>query len=414
MNKKFSIFRILLIVLGALTIAVFFGMPFFTFNKQAILDDLNSNLASNGVELEMESLDFGEYFDQLTDNDKEELYNEALEAMQQEDPDATLADAKDFVEDYFSLSIPTFWSGFNTLRFMAKAMSIINRASSFLGVNLSALADLTSSTVILFLLLLAPVVLGLAVLILSIFTRKPAYISGIIAGVLLLILYGLHSLAAVGVSMVEDETQGFMSGNMLYLLVLIIPIAMIVLSIIGLVKDKGAADAYAQDGYGQGGYGQDGYGYGQDSYAQGGYGQDGYGQDGYGQDNFGQDSFGQDNYGPDNFGQNYDNRNTFGQGALVGTKGDYLGASIPVADGENVTIGRNPAQSQVVIDNPAVSRLHCSVTYFADQGCYGVTDMSKFGVFDSRGNRLTQNQMTYLQPGDEIHIGKSHNVFRLQ
>ena len=422
MNKKISIFRIILIALGALAIVVFFAMPFLTLNKQKLIDELNENLSNNNVDVQVESLDLSEFYDQLSDADKEELIDNALEEMQESDPDTTRVDAEDFVEDYFSMKIPSFWSGFNITRFVMKAMGIINRASNFLNMNLGELADMSSSAFLLYLILLLPAVLGLVVLVLSIFTRKPAYITGIIAGVLMLITYGLHSLAAVGVAIADDEAEGYISGNPLYLIVLIIPLAMIVLSIIGLVKDKASAGAYDQGGYGQDGYGQ-GYdqgGYGQDGYGQG-YDQGGYGQDGYGQ-GYDQGGYGQDGYGPGVYddggltqsGYGAGGFNQHGQGALVGIKGDYLGATIPIADGENVTIGRNPAQSQVVIDNQAVSRLHCHVTYFADQGTYGVTDVSKFGVFDSRGNRLNQGQMTYLQPGDEIHIGKSHNVFRLQ
>lgn len=111
----------------------------------------------------------------------------------------------------------------------------------------------------------------------------------------------------------------------------------------------------------------------------------------------------------------YDGADRFGRvsGSLEGIKGEYAGASLPIADGTRVTIGRSASDCNLIISNPAVSRVHCYVTYYADKDIYGVMDVSKFGVYDTRGNQIAKNQIVYMAAGDEIHIGKSHNVFRL-
>lgn len=102
------------------------------------------------------------------------------------------------------------------------------------------------------------------------------------------------------------------------------------------------------------------------------------------------------------------------EGVIVGVKGEYKGATLPAADGVRIAIGRNAKECNLVLTNPAVSRIHCYVTYYADRDVYGVTDVSKFGVYDIQGKLIEKDQVVYMGTGDEIQIGKSNNVFRLE
>ena len=102
------------------------------------------------------------------------------------------------------------------------------------------------------------------------------------------------------------------------------------------------------------------------------------------------------------------------EGAIVCIKGEYKGAVLSAMDGVRIIIGRSAKDCNLVLANPAVSRVHCYITYYADRDIYGITDVSKFGVFDSQGKPIEKERVVYMGVGDEIHIGKSHNVFRLE
>lgn len=102
------------------------------------------------------------------------------------------------------------------------------------------------------------------------------------------------------------------------------------------------------------------------------------------------------------------------EGAICGIKGEYQDAIVSVPDGARLAIGRSASDCNLVLSDPTVSRIHCYITYFADRDIYGVTDVSKIGVYDTCGKAIEKNQMVYMASGDEIHIGTSHNVFRLK
>lgn len=99
-------------------------------------------------------------------------------------------------------------------------------------------------------------------------------------------------------------------------------------------------------------------------------------------------------------------------GALVGRKGEYQGASIPV-EGE-LAIGRDGTSCQVVIKKPDISRKHCTIRYNPGNGVYTVTDCSSNGVFDREGNPFPKNVPVACSSGTVLIIAKSGNEFLLQ
>lgn len=98
-------------------------------------------------------------------------------------------------------------------------------------------------------------------------------------------------------------------------------------------------------------------------------------------------------------------------GCLVGCKGEYQGASIPI-EGELV-IGRDETSCQVVIKRPDISRKHCTVRYNGE-GTYTVTDYSSNGIYDEEGNAFPKNVPVACGFGTVIVIAKSGNEFLLK
>ena len=100
-------------------------------------------------------------------------------------------------------------------------------------------------------------------------------------------------------------------------------------------------------------------------------------------------------------------------GTITGVMGSYTGAVIPVKSGDSVVIGRDPAICSIVLKDEKASRKHCTISFNGDNGMYSVTDTSSNGVFDKDGGRLPANTAVPMSAGSEIRIGKDGDVFRL-
>ena len=103
------------------------------------------------------------------------------------------------------------------------------------------------------------------------------------------------------------------------------------------------------------------------------------------------------------------------KGSITGLTGMYAGQTIPLANREEMVIGRDNAICNLIVDQNAekVSRKHCGIAYIADSGNYQVVDYSSNGTSVDGGNRLVANMPTILQPGTVIALGSRENRFRL-
>lgn len=44
-------------------------------------------------------------------------------------------------------------------------------------------------------------------------------------------------------------------------------------------------------------------------------------------------------------------------------QGEYAGVAFPLKAGDTISIGKNPEISNIVLSDPGISRLHCTITY---------------------------------------------------
>ena len=102
-------------------------------------------------------------------------------------------------------------------------------------------------------------------------------------------------------------------------------------------------------------------------------------------------------------------------GSITGLSGMYAGQVLPMADNDEMVIGRDNAFANLIVDQNAdkVSRKHCGIMYDAARGAYVVTDYSTNGTFIDGGNRLVANMATTLQRGTVIALGNRENRFKL-
>ncbi|MBO4997992.1 MAG: FHA domain-containing protein [Lachnospira sp.] len=95
---------------------------------------------------------------------------------------------------------------------------------------------------------------------------------------------------------------------------------------------------------------------------------------------------------------------------LTATKGQYEGSIIEF-DG-SIVIGRDPACSELIIDDSNVSRMHCTITFDPSDRIYIITDHSTNGTFIGR-ERLEKGKSKIVNKGSFVIIGQSGNNFRL-
>lgn len=98
--------------------------------------------------------------------------------------------------------------------------------------------------------------------------------------------------------------------------------------------------------------------------------------------------------------------------ALVGIGGMYAGATLAIAPGEEIVIGRDTTMSHLVIDNSQVSRKHCGVRYDASTKSYQVIDYSSNGTFVN-GSMLQKGMYQVCAPGSILSVD-DFDRFQLQ
>lgn len=77
-------------------------------------------------------------------------------------------------------------------------------------------------------------------------------------------------------------------------------------------------------------------------------------------------------------------------GMVVGIRGSRQGSSYRVYEGEEIAIGRDSKQCQIVIASGPISRKHCSIKFDRREQCYYVQDHSTNGTFVTGIGRLRQ------------------------
>lgn len=103
------------------------------------------------------------------------------------------------------------------------------------------------------------------------------------------------------------------------------------------------------------------------------------------------------------------------RGVMVGLKGMYAGAKIPLNSGEYITMGRAATNHLVFDGQNNVSRNHCKIKWNAERKIFQFYDYSTNGTF-ANGSKdcLPQNLKMEMPPGTIIALGDDTNTFRLE
>ena len=100
--------------------------------------------------------------------------------------------------------------------------------------------------------------------------------------------------------------------------------------------------------------------------------------------------------------------------AIEVLSGEYTGTRFDLKEGEIINIGRDPQKSNVVIsaENNAVSGLHCSVRFNKGTNKFVITDYSINGTFIN-GQRIGKEIPVNVDRGANVKIANGAMLFRL-
>ena len=101
-------------------------------------------------------------------------------------------------------------------------------------------------------------------------------------------------------------------------------------------------------------------------------------------------------------------------GIIECVEGMYKGTKFPININEEIIIGRDSKQSNIVLDKKYVyvSKKHCSILY-ESSARFRVKVFSSNGMFVNGKERLEQGTETYLSSGTVISVGNRENSFKL-
>lgn len=100
-------------------------------------------------------------------------------------------------------------------------------------------------------------------------------------------------------------------------------------------------------------------------------------------------------------------------GALICTRGVYLGSIIRICPEQAITIGREAGTVDIQINYPLASRLHCVLLYHADRQEYEITDYSTNGTYIERSKRLVPGITYTLSKDTTLYFGDPETIYRL-
>ncbi len=101
------------------------------------------------------------------------------------------------------------------------------------------------------------------------------------------------------------------------------------------------------------------------------------------------------------------------QGVLIGVDGAYKGVTLYFRPEQKILVGRDGKVADIVVNLPAVSRLHCVIVYHEKDNTYEIVDFSKNGTYLSDGQRLVPDTTYCVKAGTELCFGDLDTVYCL-
>lgn len=101
-------------------------------------------------------------------------------------------------------------------------------------------------------------------------------------------------------------------------------------------------------------------------------------------------------------------------GGMICIRGKNIGFMVDLPTEQTIVAGRSAKVSNHIIPDPGVSKKHFEITYLGMLDKYLVKDCSSVGTFLGSGQRLIPGKDYYVDPGTELWLGNTNNVYKLR
>lgn len=108
-----------------------------------------------------------------------------------------------------------------------------------------------------------------------------------------------------------------------------------------------------------------------------------------------------------------DDKTVFYSHKILFNKGEYKDASIELADGQTITLGRDGKVANLVFADASVSKKHCTISWNQKEGCFIVHDYSSNGTYYLNGIRLEHDADVRCPVNSIIKLADGENVMTL-
>ena len=98
---------------------------------------------------------------------------------------------------------------------------------------------------------------------------------------------------------------------------------------------------------------------------------------------------------------------------LLGLSGEYRGARISLSSDENVVIGSDPLQSNLVLSDKTVAPAQCRISQGIFDDSYFVEAVNSPNVYDANGEPMKIGETNSVKPGEPFWVGLK-NAFTIK
>lgn len=108
-----------------------------------------------------------------------------------------------------------------------------------------------------------------------------------------------------------------------------------------------------------------------------------------------------------------DDETVFYSHKILFSEGQYKGGFIELDNKQTLTLGRDGEVANVIFDDSAISKKHCTITWDQEQGCFIVCDLSSNGTFYENGERFPKGEPVKCKVNTVIKLADGSNVITL-
>jgi len=98
---------------------------------------------------------------------------------------------------------------------------------------------------------------------------------------------------------------------------------------------------------------------------------------------------------------------------LLVISGRFKGTKWALPSNMELVIGRSPGQSNIVLDDPNISRTHCTIRFDQKNRCFYVKDASTNGTYNEAGQRFTAGSVYAIAPESLFYVSSTNFMIKV-